>query len=408
MRAPSRAEPELVLVDPPSGVNVNLPNMDVAFAATVLNAPVMDLRTSPLPAGRQLELRARRVAISCRSFTVASAARLRRQLQRRRPDLELRDLHGPVDVQCCYPFVRQGPTVRVELPFGDQLPLPNYELFDSFGLLRACWRSGLWAYAVLTSLGCPHGCSFCAARRRRWRPRSAEHVAGELARARRDWGIASFEVIDDAFNVSRHRVLEFCRLVQPLGLPWACTNGLRADRFDEQQARAMAAAGCVHVGFGVESVDDGVLDRLHKGETFAEIQRAVTLARCHLPRVSGFFVIGLPGSTRELDLAAVRWADRAGIDAVFSLFLPAGARDHVFYGAAATPLGTAYPAAHQLEAYHQAKRLKRGRYRQLLTGGRLLRQGLGALRGAGWPGRANLLAITAGKLPGMLLRGEIQ
>jgi hypothetical protein len=405
--------PELVILDPPSEVNVNLPNQDVAFAATILGAPVVDLHARPWPARRALDLRAGRVALSRRSFTLSAAARLEQQLRRRRPELEVLDLQGPVDVQCCYPFVRELGPLEVKLPFGDRLPFPDYRLFDSFGLLSGCWRSGLWAYAILTSLGCPYGCRFCAARRRKWRPRSAEHAAAELARARRDLGIVSFEVIDDAFNVRRQRVLEFCRRVEPLNLRWACTNGLRADRFDEELARAMAQSGCVHVGFGVESVDDEVLALNLKGVTFQQIQQAVAAAGRHIPRVSGFFIVGLPGSSAASDRASIAWARQAGVDAVFSLYLPdsadpAGAADHVFYGSAAEARGQSYDPQQQKQVYREAKRLKRGRYRSMLVGERVLLRTAGALLASDWAGRVNLALMAGKKLPGMVLRGEIQ
>lgn len=409
MQRPDAPHIDLLIVEPPSGINVNLPNMDVAFAATALGARVIDLHACPWPGRRYLDTGARRVAISRRSFNLGSARHLRAELARERPEVEVLDLHGPVDVQCCYPFVREAGTLEVDLSFGDDLPLPDYTLFDSFGLLRACWRSGLWAYTVMTSLGCPFGCAFCAARRRPWRPRSPGHVVAELARARRDWGIVSFEIIDDAFNVDKQRVLELCERVAPLGLRWSCTNGLRADRFDEEQARAMAAAGCVHVGFGVESTSDAVLERMGKGETFDHIQRAVAVAQQHLPRVSGFFIVGLPGSTRASDLASVRWAESIGLDAVFSLYLPdsGSSSDQVFYGSSVQARGDAYPRQQQLQVYARAKALKRRRYRALVVGRAGLRT-LEAMGRAGWTGRANLVGLAARRLPGMMIRGEIQ
>lgn len=406
---PREPSNELVLIEPPSGININLPNLDVAFSATVLGAAVIDLHACPWPAWRPSSANARRVAISRRSFNDEAAAKIREHLQRRRPDLDVLDLRGPVDVQCCYPFLHGPRTEGVEVQFGDDLPFPDYTLFDSFSLLRACWSSGLWAYPIMTSLGCPYGCAFCAARRRRWRPRSAAHTVGELELARKRWGIKSFEVIDDAFNVSRRRVLDICRRLAPLGLSWSCTNGLRADRFDDEVAAAMARSGCEHVGFGVESVDDDVLAGVGKGETFAQIERAVDVARRHLPRVSGFFIVGLPGSTRRSDLASVRWAERSGLDAVFSVHVPdpGASMGQVFYGATAEPRGLAYPARDQAEVYARAKRIKRGRYHSMLTGG-LARGLLGALRLADWQARLNLAAIGVSKLPGMVLKGEIQ
>ncbi len=361
---------KLLLLDPYAPVNPNIPNIGLAYAATRLDARVIDEHVLPWPRGRFLRENAETLAVSIRTFSAGTAERARDAYLARHPGSTVVSLSGIVDVQCCYPYARWEKDLHVDLPFSDRLPFPEYERFDSFNYLSVNWRTGFWSYPLMSSHGCPYQCLFCAARARAWQARSPEHCAEELRRAKKAYGIVSFEIIDDAFNIDRERVLTFCEKVEPLGLSWACTNGIRADRFDETQAAAMRKAGCVHVGFGMETTDDGLLSSMNKGERFADIERAAAIASRHFPRVSGFFIIGLPGSTKEKDMASMKWAYDNGIRAHFSYFVPevkSGEGDRVFYGNASRPLSDAYPAGDQKDVYRSALRRRHEVYRKERT-----------------------------------------
>jgi hypothetical protein len=282
----------------------------------------------------------------------------------------------------------------------------------------------------MTSLGCPFGCVYCAARHRPWRPRSAAHVVEELEWARARFGVRTFEIIDDVFNLDEARAIAFCERVAGLELSWSCVNGLRADRFSDAQARAMARAGCVQVGFGVESVDPEVLARSGKGETLDQIEWAVRTAHKHLREVCVFLIVGLPGSSEASDHAALRWVERMGVKAYFSYFVPesAGAAreaeeafsssttttssssssSFAFFGSMAHPSDEAYPAERQRAVYEVARRLNREGY---WRSGLPLAVARATLRAArlydGWSWVNHLRHLGRRALP-TLLRGEIQ
>jgi anaerobic magnesium-protoporphyrin IX monomethyl ester cyclase len=82
---------------------------------------------------------------------------------------------------------------------------------------------------------------------------------------------------------------------------------------DEALVRKFKAAGCWMIGFGFESGDQGMLDRMGKGATVEQAREAVRLCRKHGIEATGHFVLGYPGETeatqaktlalaRELDL----------------------------------------------------------------------------------------------------------
>lgn len=355
----------MFFIDPKTDVNANVPNLGLAYAATHHKVKVVDQHVLPYPADRFLGIKAETVGVSIKSFTAAEAERIKRVYSKKYPGSKVVSLTGFLDVQCCYPYVAWDGGIEHAEPFSDNYPFPEYELFDSFRYLRANWETGFWAYPVMTSQGCPYSCLFCASRNRKWMARSAQNCADELKNAKEKYGIKSFDVIDDAFNIDRKRVIEFCELIRPLGLRWACTNGIRADRFDEDTARAMKAAGCYHVGFGVESSDPGILEAIKKGETIGQIEDAVVSAKRHIPMVSGFFVIGLPGSTYEKDLASLEWAKKLGIRAHFSYFvpeMPAKNTGKTFYGPDSGPGSEPYSRERQVKIYKMSKELRKKFY----------------------------------------------
>lgn len=403
-----RKSPPPLIVDPPSPVNLNLPNFGAAWIATILKTRVIDLHALPLPQHRLFRAAPAQLAISVRSFNRSSAEEIAKEFSRRYPESRVTSLTGIVDVQCCYGFESFPDNVHIEHPFNDSLPFPEYERFDSFRYLHANWKSGFWAYPIMTARGCPFPCAYCAARRRPWHPRSAEHAVEELSRAKHAYDIQAFEIIDDVFNLDEARSIRFCELVQPLGLSWSCANGIRADRFSERQARAMAASGCRQVGFGIESTSEEVLQAVSKGESFARMEQAIRIAQDHFSTVSGFFILGLPGSTYERDHESILWARDMHLKAYFSYFVPPGSNDGVYFGTLAQPRSPAYPIEQQRELYALARGLNRDRYLAEGLPGKVLRTTCASLQTFDFRSGLNHAAHLLKRGWSALTRGEIQ
>jgi hypothetical protein len=68
------------------------------------------------------------------------------------------------------------------------------------------------------------------------------------------------------------------------------------------------------VAFGIESWDSEILASLSKGEDRHEIQRGIEIAQAAGMKVTGFFMIGLPGSTYRKDLRSLAVAQRLQLD----------------------------------------------------------------------------------------------
>lgn len=353
----------MLFVNPSSSVNADIPNIALAYAATHYNAEVVDLNTRPEPRDRFLNCKADMLGISVRSFAYSEAVRIAKLYKEKYPKSKVKSISGFLDVQCCYPYVDFNEKIEYKEPFSDKYPFPKYELFDSFHLFKKNWQNGRWHYAIMTALGCPFQCTYCMSRNRKWVSRSVENCYQELKHAKEKYGIVSFQIVDDCFNVSKKRVIEFCEMIKPLKLRWLCTNGLRADKFDEEIAKAMKGSGCMHISFGMESVDDDVLKTVNKGETSQQISDAIDIAKKYFRGVNGFFIIGLPGSTYEKDLKAVEFIKKKRINGHFSYYVPfdrAMQLGRVFYGKDAEPMSDAYPEELQKKIYVMTGHMRPG------------------------------------------------
>jgi len=326
--------PKTLLINPEGNVDPDQPNIGLAYIATILNAKVIDQNTRPYPKDRFLKFNADSLLISVRPFTSNEAKRISKAYKTKYPKSSIKSVSGIVDVFCCYPYIKFKNNKHIKNIFSDNLPFPKYELFDSFELFTKNWNSGKWQYPLLSSLGCPYQCNYCMSHNRKWIPRSAKNCYEELRLAKKKYKIKTFAPVEDCFNLNKKRVIDFCRLIKPLKLSWVCTSGLRVDRFDEDTAKAMADSGCIQVGFGVESFDDGMLKKIKKGVTVEQIKKTVRISKKYFNRIHCFFIIGLPGSSFKKDLDSLKWVIKEGIAGHFSSYIAFDKdyQEQAFYG----------------------------------------------------------------------------
>ncbi|MGC9049060.1 MAG: B12-binding domain-containing radical SAM protein [Patescibacteria group bacterium] len=335
----------MILVNPSAKTNKEIPNLQLAYIGTISNSKIIDLNTKPEPANRFLDYQTDVLGISVQSRTYGEAQKIAKLYQEKYPNSQVISVSGIIDIECCYPFLKLEKDLNFSQPFDDNLPFPKYELFDSFEIFKKYWQSGDWPYAIMTSQGCPYQCIYCAARNRPWRARSVENCYQELKQAKEKYGIRTFQILDDCFNLRPERAMKFCRRIKDLNLNWYCSNGLRVNSFDEKLAKAMADSGCKEVSFGIESIDNQVLENIKKGITKEQIERAIKIAKKYFRFVNGFFIIGLPGATYKKDLANLHWALKMGINAHFSYYLPFDKLmqlDETFYGKLSGPISNEY------------------------------------------------------------------
>src|SRR3989344_765259 len=189
----------------------------------------------------------------------------------------------------------------------DELPFPAYDLFPMKAYVDR-------KIPVVTSRGCPYYCTFCANKASMgvaWRPRTPENILKEL----KFWyakGFNQFHFVDDNFTLDMRRAEKICDLIIESGMKikWDLRNGIRVDKVTEPLLMKMKQAGCFYYAFGIEHIDQEVLDRMRKNLKAEIIEPSVELAEKVGIPFGGFFIVGLLGDTYEKFLKVYDFAKR--------------------------------------------------------------------------------------------------
>jgi MoaA/NifB/PqqE/SkfB family radical SAM enzyme len=200
----------------------------------------------------------------------------------------------------------------------DAQPFPRWDLFpiERYTIPKSSAAGSLRFLPMLTSRGCPFGCSYCpypVGQGLPWRDRSAGNVVDELEHLVRDLGVQYVIFRDPLFSANKKRVVAICEEIMSRGIAiqWRCET--RVDCLDEKTISMMAKAGCVGVNFGVESIDPQVQKNVER-KPISEQQFIDTmlLFRKYGIATFAFFVVGLPGDTVDTILDSMRFAIRLG------------------------------------------------------------------------------------------------
>ena len=158
---------------------------------------------------------------------------------------------------------------------------------------------------IMTSRGCPFGCTFCASNKiwgRKVRFRSVKNVVDEIKEVKGKFGVTFFCIDDDTFTINPKYVEELCdKLIEEnVGISWWCET--RTEGITESLVRKMKKAGCTTVAIGVESGDDTILKKINKQLNKKTVLRTASLFKKYGILVDAFFMFGFPWETkRELD-----------------------------------------------------------------------------------------------------------
>lgn len=204
-------------------------------------------------------------------------------------------------------FKENGILVRTEprdvIKDLDELPFPDRDLFRAGEIYsRYSFSSSIFgarrSLNISIGRGCPYQCTFCSYDRR-VRLRSVDNVLQELSELRKKYRIQAFDIQDELFIINRKRAIEFCEKLirKKWNMKWMAAG--RVNLVDKELLRLLRKAGCVFLGFGIESGDVGVLERMKKGITPDQVINALRLTREAGIEPGGSFILGMPGENRR-------------------------------------------------------------------------------------------------------------
>jgi len=192
---------------------------------------------------------------------------------------------------------------RPMLPDLNELPFPAWQLFDlpRYKNSRLSSRQNPVGH-IETSRGCSYSCNFCSKLTfgTFYRVKRPQRVVDEMEYMLK-CGFKEIHIADDSFTQDIARAKEVCEEIIRRGLkfPWSLINGVRVNLVDEEFFRLAKRAGLWQVGFGIETGDETVLERINKRADLDQVRQAVTAAEKAGVDSFGFFILGLAGETEQ-------------------------------------------------------------------------------------------------------------
>lgn len=184
----------------------------------------------------------------------------------------------------------------------DKLPGPAWHLFDMdkyHGTLSGEEKTR--AIGVISSRGCPNQCVFCSnSLNRRVRYRNPKLFVNEVKFLHKQYGFPGLNFQDDSFTSNAKHVTQVCEemLRRDIKIRWYCS--LRINNVSMDLLKLMKEAGCVSLGYGIETGSDRLLKIIKKGITTDQIREAIKITKkVGFKHVTPFLMTSLPGQTLE-------------------------------------------------------------------------------------------------------------
>ncbi len=207
------------------------------------------------------------------------------------------------------------------MPAWDLISPENYP-FSPHGVV--CMNQP--AAPVMATRGCPYLCTFCSTAGQPFRKRSADLFLEEVKLLYDKHGIREFHMVDDNFTMDMDYARQLLEgLIRfDLNASWSTPNGVRLERLDHGIIELMKKAGFYSIAVGIESGSDRVRKLIRKGSTTDEVRQKIKMVReAGGIDITGFFMLGIPGETREDIEATLRFSRELPLHrAAFHSFLP--------------------------------------------------------------------------------------
>ncbi|HXI02479.1 MAG TPA: cobalamin-dependent protein [Candidatus Saccharimonadales bacterium] len=225
-------------------------------------------------------------------------------------------------------FIKDGQMVRYErkryVEDLDSLPFPARHLLpmDKYlAISNAFLTTKRTPFTpMITSRGCPAKCTFCpvhAAWGKTWRARSAENVIEEIDELVNKYGIREIHFDDDNLTLDKARAMKLFQMMidRKYDLIWTAPSGIALWALDEELLEKMAESGCYKLFMAIESGDEYVLKHIIRKPL--KLKKVLPLARKIRSlgiEMEAFFVVGMPGETKEQLRQTFRFARQLDAD----------------------------------------------------------------------------------------------
>ncbi|MFC1853204.1 B12-binding domain-containing radical SAM protein [candidate division CSSED10-310 bacterium] len=195
----------------------------------------------------------------------------------------------------------------------EQLPLPDFSLLHQYQRVRIT--------PVMTSRGCPFGCTFCTVTQmfgRRYRTISVDRVMAEVERS---WNRNIF-FYDDNFVVNKVRTDQLLERLISSRRKYKWFAQVRTDvTRDPDFVEKMARAGCKWVYVGFESINEDTLNAMQKNQSCEDIERSIRIFHRFGISIHGMFILGNDQDQRNVFQTTLKFCKKMKIESVQFMIL---------------------------------------------------------------------------------------
>lgn len=177
-------------------------------------------------------------------------------------------------------------------------PIPRFDLLDPERYNR---------FTLQTQRGCPWRCEFCASSILlvpHFRVKPVAKVIDEIRAIKKLWPRPFIEFADDNTFVNKRHSRLLLQALAKEGVRWFTETDVSVAE-DPELLKLMRASGCAQVLIGFESLSAAALEGIELQRNWKQQQRekykaAIQQIQSHGIAVTGCFILGLDGDTREV------------------------------------------------------------------------------------------------------------
>lgn len=221
---------------------------------------------------------------------------------------------------------REGKKLLVNPPkvLADQakdLPLPDRSILQN-NKYRSIISKNRNFTIMLTTLGCPSKCTYCAINYFPYSQREIPQIITEIKDCVEKHKIREIDFFDAYFTADKKYVEKLCTEIirNKIKVNWSCRTSLSG--ISEELLSLMRRSGCRKIYYGIESANQKTLARVKKDLYLNTVKNKLLATRKAGIQTLGFFMIGLPGDTEKEIKETIAFAKSLPLDwAQFSIMI---------------------------------------------------------------------------------------
>ncbi len=187
----------------------------------------------------------------------------------------------------------------------DDLPFPAFHLlpmekYFKINIPFSPVPQGSRVIPMLTTRGCPIGCSFCANTNtwKRHRKRSTSNIIEEIKHMKAMFDVDEIQFADDNLTFDMKHSLEKFRAIKDENILWCTPNGTMINKLTPELVQTMAESGMYQITLSMDSANARTLKELHhKPVNLNSIPGLIDKCKEYGVFTHGTLVVGMPGET---------------------------------------------------------------------------------------------------------------